>query len=311
VRLRTIAMLVRKRTLCLSNSDEEMTTPTDPAYIEKQYFVRGMIPEHPQIFARWAERSAAARAKLHCELNIRFGVNDSVSEDETLDIFFAHGAPKKFLLFMHGGYWRSLDKSDHSMLAEEFVRHGVSVAFNNYSLAPKVPIAEIVRQARAATAWCARNAARYGLPAQEIYLAGHSAGGHLSAMQLTADWKTLAPDLPPNFIKGAFGVSGLYDLAPLLHVSFNSDLRLTEDQIAPLSPAGMRPRVRAPLYLSVGGAESDEFKRQTRLLAEKWSELGVTEIAMPGFNHLVVIEELANRDSALFKAALRMMGSGA
>jgi arylformamidase len=280
------------------------TQLTDPADFEKQYFVRGMIPEHPQIFARWAERSAATRGKLHCELNIGFGE----SEDETLDIFFALGAPKKFLLFMHGGYWRSLDKSDHSQLAQAFVRHGVTVALNNYALAPKVPLAQIVRQARAATAWCARNAARYGLPAHEVYVAGHSAGGHLTAMQLTADWKTLAPDLPANFIKGALAVSGLYDLAPLMHVSLNSDLRLTPDQIAPLSPAGMQPTVRAPLYLSVGGAESDEFKRQTSLLAEKWRELGVTEIAMPGFNHLVVIEELANADSALFKAAMRMMG---
>ncbi len=286
-----------------------MNSPlTDPAYIEKQYFVRGMIPEHPQIFARWAERSAAARAKLHCELNIRYATNARESEDETLDIFFAEGTPKKFLLFIHGGYWRSLDKSDHSQLAQEFVRHGVTVAMNNYSLAPKVRLAEIVRQARTATAWCARNAARYGLPANEIYVAGHSAGGHLTAMQLTADWSKEAPDLPANFIKGALAVSGLYDLAPLLQVSFNSDLRLTEDQIAPLSAAFMRPTVRAPLYLSVGGLESDEFKRQTALLASKWSELGVTEIPMPGFNHLVVIEELANADSALFKAAMRMMG---
>lgn len=276
----------------------------DPAYFEKQYFVRGMIPEHPQIFARWAERSAAARAKLHCELNVAFGA----SEDEKLDIFFAEGKAKKFLLFIHGGYWRSLDKSDHSQLAQEFVRHGVTVAMNNYSLAPKVRIAEIVRQARAATAWCARNAARYGLPANEIYVAGHSAGGHLTAMQLTADWSKEAPDLPANFIKGAFGVSGLYDLAPLFQVSMNADLHLTEDQIGPLSPAGMRPTAKAPLYLSVGGSESDEFKRQTGLLAEKWRELGVTEIPMPGLNHLVVIEELANADSALFKAAMRMMG---
>ena len=126
-------------------------------------------------------------------------------------------------------------------------------------------------------------------------------------MQLTADWGKDAPDLPANFIKGTFAISGLYDLAPLLQVSFNSDLRLTQDQIAPLSAAFMRPTVRAPLYLSVGGAESDEFKRQTALLAQKWSELGVTEISMPGFNHLVVIEELANAQSPLFRAALQMM----
>jgi arylformamidase len=278
----------------------------DSAYFEKQYFVRGMIPEHPQIFARWAERSAAARNKLHCELNIPFGQGG----DETLDIFFAHGKPKKMLLLIHGGYWRSLDKSDHSQLAEAFVRHGVTVAMNNYSLAPKVRLAEIVRQARAATAWCARNAARYGCPANEIYVAGHSAGGHLTAMQLTADWSKDAPDLPTNFIKGAFAVSGLYDLAPLLHVSMNADLRLTEEQIAPLSPAGMRPTVNAPLYTAVGGLESDEFKRQTRLIGEQWKELLREDVPMPGFNHLVVIEELANEHSPLFKAALKMMSLG-
>ncbi|MGD9764141.1 MAG: alpha/beta hydrolase [Candidatus Binatia bacterium] len=276
----------------------------DPEYLERQYNIRAAIPEHPAIFARYAERSRRTRNTERCELDVRYGN----SSDETVDIFHAHGTSRALLLFIHGGYWRALDKSDFSFVADALAPAGVTVAVVNYSLCPKVHVADIVRQMRQATAWLWRNAGEFGAPADSLYVSGHSAGAHLTAMMLATDWAAVAPDVPSDFIKGALAVSGLYELEPLRSTSMNADIRLTEKDIAECSPARLQPWMKAPLYLSFGGLESDEFKRHTRLLADWWSDLGCIHIPMPNVNHLVVIEELANPQSALCKGALGMMG---
>ena len=103
-------------------------------------------------------------------------------------------------------------------------------------------------------------------------------------------------------------MSGVYDLEPMLYFSNNQDIRLDEAAVAELSPVNFEPRTRAPLYLAVGGLESDEFKRQSDLLAERWKECPVSRIPMPGWHHLDVIEQLAEPKSPLFQGALRLMG---
>ncbi len=276
----------------------------DPAYLERQYNIRAAIAEHPEIFARYTERSRRTRATLPCQLDISYGPDG----DETLDLFPARGASRGLLLFVHGGYWRGLDKSDFSFVADALAPTGVTVAVSNYSLCPRVTVADIVRQTQRCTAWLWRNAAHLGADPERFYLSGHSAGAHLTAMMLATDWASAAPDLPPNFVKGALAVSGLYELAPLQPTSMNDDIRLTDALVAQCSPARLQPRLRVPLFLSCGGLESDEFQRQTRLIAERWRGLGCVEIPMPGFNHLAVIEELANPASALFRGVLQMMG---
>jgi len=282
------------------------THPDDPQYLERQYNIRAAIADHPQFFARYTERSAHTRATLACQLDLAYGPG----RDETLDLFPAHGVSRGLLLFVHGGYWRALDKSDFSFVADALAPAGVTVAVSNYSLCPRVTVADIVRQTQRCTAWLWRNAARLGADPRRFFISGHSAGAHLAAMMLATDWASVAPDLPVDFIKGALAVSGLYELAPLLPTSMNDDIRLTDALVAQCSPARLQPRLRVPLFLSVGGLESDEFQRQTRLIGEEWSALACVDIPMPGFNHLAVIEELANPASPLFAGVLRMMGLG-
>jgi arylformamidase len=73
------------------------------------------------------------------------------------------------------------------------------------------------------------------------------------------------------------------------------------------SPVKCRPTLRGPLLLPVGQLESAEFKRQTRLLAEAWSELSPRQIVVPGRHHSDILLELADADSELFGAALELM----
>ena len=280
-----------------------MTTFTHE-YCEKQYNNRAAVPEHPQIIARWVSESATVRATQRCELDLEYGP----SYQEKLDLFFADGESKALLVFIHGGYWRSLDKSDFSFLAPAFTRHGVSVAVINYGLAPQVRIDDVVRQTRAAIAWIAQNAYRYGADASKLYVAGHSAGGHLTAMMAATHWPSVATTLPIDVIKGAISISGIYDLEPIRYASVNQDVRLDAAAAARLSPALMRPPIKVPMIMAVGGDESDEFKRQNKLLIESWPECAMQDIPMPGTNHFNVVDELARGESPLYRAALKMMG---
>ena len=274
------------------------------AYYDRQYNARAMIPDHAQIFERWKKRSQEARTSLPCRLDIPYGATAA----ENLDIFPAEGKSEALLVFIHGGYWRSLDKSDFSYLAPAFSRRGVTLALPNYGLCPKIGIEDIVKQNLLAIAWLWHYGARYGVNPGRLYVAGHSAGGHLTAMMLAARWNTYMPELPYNLLKGGLAISGIYDLEPLVHAPFvNQDLKLGRAQARRLSPATIPPATTAPLYTAVGGEESDEFKRQNALIARTWRYAFAGDIPMPGCNHLTVVEELANPDSALFKVALGMM----
>jgi arylformamidase len=237
-------------------------------FCEREYNNRALIPEHPQIFGRWAEQAAATRRLRACLIDLRYGESGS----EQLDLFPARRDGAPLLVFIHGGYWRSLDKSDFSWIAPAFVNHGISVALVNYGLSPGTPIEEIVRQNLRAHAWLYRSADRLGFDPNRIFTSGHSAGGHLVAMMMAAIWPAFEPELPTDLIKGGMAVSGVYDLEPLLYAPFlAADLRLTPERARRLSPIHLPPATSAPLYTAVGSLESSEFKRQNALIGRRRS----------------------------------------
>jgi arylformamidase len=273
-------------------------------FCEREYNARASIPEHPQIFARWTEQAAATRRLRACLIDLAYGE----TAGERLDLFPARQDGAPLLVFIHGGYWRSLDKSDFSWLAPAFVNHGVSVALVNYGLSPRTPIEEIVRQMLRAHAWLYRNGDRLGFDPARVFTAGHSAGGHLTVMMMAALWPAFGDDLPADLVKGGLAVSGIYDLAPLVYAPFlAADLQLTAKRARLLSPAHLPPATSARLYTAVGGLESSEFRRQTALIGKAWERNLARSVPMPGFHHLNVIDELANPASPLFDAALEMV----
>jgi arylformamidase len=278
---------------------------SDAAFYSREYNNRELFPDHPRHFSRWAEASARARGTMTCYLDRAYGASPA----ETLDIFPARKGDGSALLFIHGGYWRSLDKRDFSYLAPAWVDAGVSLVVVNYGLCPAVSIERIVQQMLAASAWLYRHAGDYGIDEERLYVSGHSAGGHLAAMMLAALWPVYDRALPKDLYKGALAVSGVYDLRPLVQVGWvNSDLRLDEAAALKLSPAYLPPATRAPLALAVGGLESSEFKRQNALLAQRWKPVLAADVPMPGKDHFTVVDGLAERASPLFAATRRMMG---
>ncbi len=274
----------------------------DKAFLAREYNNRELVPEHPQFFARWGETSLRARSRMLSYLDRRYGEMPG----ETIDLFPARKGDGSCMMFIHGGYWRSLDKQDFSFLAPAWVDAGVSLAVVNYDLCPKVTMEEIARQMLRASRWLWLHAEEFGMDQDRLYVSGHSAGGHLAAMLMCALWPVFDARLPKDLWKGGLAISGLYDLRPLLQVDFlQQDLRLDEAAALRLSPAFMPQATRAPVMSCVGGGESSEFQRQNALLGERWR--GVEDIEMPGTNHFSVIDGLVDASSELFAGARRLM----
>ncbi|WP_326535369.1 alpha/beta hydrolase [Pseudorhodoferax sp.] len=281
----------------------------DPAWYDAQYHTRAAIPEHPEILRYWTEASQAARARLRGRLDLRYGEGTK----ETLDLFPAAqqsgqaGAP--LLIYIHGGFWRALDKRDHSFVAEPFVAAGASVALLNYALAPYASIEHIVLQLVRAVAWIWREAEALGVDRQRIALAGHSAGGHLAATLLACRWREVERRMPAQPLRGALALSGLYELEPLRHAPFLApDLKLTEASALKLSPAWM-PAPAAPLLALVGSEESAEFQRQNALIRERWGAAAVPVCeSVPGRHHMNVLHDLADPAARAHQLARGLLG---
>lgn len=267
----------------------------DPAWVEREYNNRELVPEHPRYFERWEKDSGFVRETLPGIAGLAYGPDPR----HRVDLFPAQRS-ERLLVFFHGGYWRGLDKSMFAWLAPAWVAEGVSVALVNYRLCPAVRIADIVDDALAALNWLADNAPLHGTGASRIVLAGHSAGGHLVGAILAAPRERFGFDTAR--IAGGVPVSGVFDFSPLPFFSGNADLRLDAASARALDLHDRRATLDAPLVVAVGGAESCEFIRQSRLIAERWSDHLRALLVLPGLHHFSVLEALAERGQPLHAA---------
>jgi len=274
----------------------------DQAGLDAQYNNRVRFPDYLRHFEQWKSWSEETRRRLPCQLDLPFGP----SPEERLDLFPASRPDAPLYLFIHGGYWYSLDKSDYSYIAAGMNPHGVATAVNNFGLAPGHDMDEIVRQNRAALAWLWRHARELGADPARIHVAGHSAGGHLAAMLLATDWPAFEPGLPADLVKGACAIGGLFDLEPIRLSYLNKTLRLTPEQACRNSPLLQRFARPAPLLLVVGIDESEEYHRQSQAMHELWRGLGYpVDLDIPDdLDHFNVVNQLRHPDCALVRRQL-------
>jgi arylformamidase len=275
-----------------------------PDEMEYQYNPRESVPEYPALAQQRAVESKKVRATAKSWLNVAYGQ----SPRELLDIYAADQPGGPVLVYIHGGYWRSGSKEDNCNLAPTFTQRGATVVLVEYDLCPQVTVSAIVRQTRSAVGWVGKNIVRYSGNPSRLFVSGHSAGGHLTAMALAHDW---AQDgLPKDLIKGAVVTSGVYDLEMVMKVSVQEQVRMTPEIAKQNSPLVNPPKVQCPLVVAVGGAEPKGWQKMSEDYFNCCKEHGIQceYLIVPGANHYTMSAHLTNPNSPLTQAMLKQMG---
>ena len=288
---------VKGRPVWLDMDQKEL----DDAYSQFIY-----APNIGQVIDRWGTNSALVRSRLGEPLRFAYGTEPG----ESLDVYMTTQPNAPVHIFIHGGAWQQGTAESYGFPAELFVNAGVHYVVPDFSWIQDVgdslyPLAD---QLRRAVAWIYRNAEKFGGNADQLYLSGHSSGGHLAGVMLTTDWEQEA-GLPPEIIKGGLCCSGMFDLKPVRLSSRGEYIRFTDEMEDAFSPIRHLDNLHAPLIVAYGSYETPEFKRQSRDFAKAVSDTGkpVQLIVAENYNHFEVIETLANPHGILGRAVLQQM----
>jgi arylformamidase len=242
-----------------------------------------------QYVAGWTTRSDAFRARHRGRLDLPYGAGAR----HRLDIFLCGVAGAPTVVYIHGGYWQANDKEPYAFLGEGLLPAGWNLALVEYTLAPAARLDAIVAEIRAAVAWVIDHAKEHGGDPARVFVAGHSAGGHLTAMAMT-----------DARLAGGVAISGLFDLEPIRLCYLNDKLRLDPAEAERNSPLLHLPTRASPLVVTVGLDELPELVRQSAEYAEAWKKRGLPGRYLPlaKHEHFSILEEVARPEGAILAA---------
>lgn len=268
----------------------------DREALDEQYNVRLRIADFQAYFDRFAREGEAARQAHPHLADLPYG-EDAL---QTLDFFPGRSNGRPLLVFIHGGYWRSLDKHQFSQLALPYLAQNINVALINYRLAPQVRMGDIAADCGRALRLLHAKAAALRFDPEAIWLMGHSAGAHLAA---------LIASLGAAPVRGVCGISGIYDLEPVRLSYLNEVLHLSASDAQQASPQLLAMPEGVKALLCAGEEESAEFLRQRDFYAAALRQSGhaVEVVALPQQHHLSVVDVAADAGSELTQSMLRLI----
>jgi pimeloyl-ACP methyl ester carboxylesterase len=269
----------------------------DRAQLDTAYNNTAAVLERDAIVADWAARSARVRREIAGHLDLAYGDTPR----ERLDLFLAADPQAPTLVFVHGGYWQINDlvKESFAFFAEALLPLGINLAVIEYTLAPTARLDRIVGEVRRSVRWLAEHLGEYGADPNRLYVAGHSAGGHLTAMTM-----------PLAEVRGGIAISGIYDLEPIRLNYLNKKLGLDMAEAERNSPVRQLPAKAGELVVAYGTRELPELCRQSIEYARAWTERGLLGRLLPldGADHFTILDALARPEGVLTRALLAMLG---
>jgi acetyl esterase/lipase len=133
-------------------------------------------------------------------------------ERHKLDLYLPAKRHFPVVLFAHGGSWIAGDKALYGHLGAFLARHGIGAVLANYRLAPQVSHPAAAEDLARAVAWTRRHTRAYGGDPDQLYLCGHSAGGHLVSLLGTDESFLAAEGLGFEQVRGVITISGVYKI---------------------------------------------------------------------------------------------------
>lgn len=286
--------------------------PTDLEHLNREYSPSSCIDDINIYIQQYIELSRNAKTQTIEERSIHIDLQYGTQNTQCLDLYLPTDASKqKLMVYIHGGYWQQLSKEESSFAATNFQEQGFHFAVIDYTLAPDASMSEIVEENRLAIAWLYKNAEQFGYKPDEIYVSGSSAGAHLAMMMLQTQWSNYVAGYQGNIIKGVCAVSGIYDLQPLVPTYVNEPLKMDINEAKSNSPLFQALPKPVPVIIAYGNIETDAFKWQSQIMAEKLRAGGfkVQFKEIEGRNHFDVIIDLSNKLSWLSQQAIALMVS--
>jgi arylformamidase len=268
-------------------------TALSQAERDAAYDNNAAVKNSAALIAERNQLSEALRASRKSFLDMPYGDRERTK----IDLYPAADKTAPCLVFLHGGYWQRNSREVFAMLVEGVAAHGWSVAIPGYSLAPDVSLTDIVTEVSQSLDWLAQNGESYGISGP-VVLSGWSAGAHLVAMTLNH----------PRVTAG-LAISGVYDLAPIRDTGLNNALKLTDQEVARLSPLRL-PAVHKRLDIACGTAELPALVFDSIKLHEMRATAGAPGKLFPieGADHFTILSELRRPDGALVDIARRLVG---
>ena len=243
--------------------------------------------------ADWTQRSQTIRRAPDARLDLRYGGGAR----QRLDIFPCGTPTAPTLLYIHGGYWQMNDKEPYAFLAEAVCSAGFNLGLIEYTLAPAARLDQIVGEVRSAVAWVIEHAKELNGDPARVFVSGHSAGGHLTAMAMD-----------DARVAGGVAISGIYDLEPIRLNYLNDKLGLDVAEAERNSPIRHLPAVASTLVVTVGLGELPELVRQSDEYAKAWIARGHRGryLPVPAHDHFSILEELARPNGVILEALQEM-----
>uniref|UniRef100_A0A672Y252 Alpha/beta hydrolase fold-3 domain-containing protein n=1 Tax=Sphaeramia orbicularis TaxID=375764 RepID=A0A672Y252_9TELE len=272
-------------------SKDELERQYSPSRWSHRMSADDVIKAHVKALKEGTER---ARGLAQTLLNVPYGQEDG----EKLDVYIPR---TNSLGIAHSGFYES------GFMAVPLIDKGVVVVAVGYDIAPKGNMDLMVSQVRRSVVSVIQQYSHIS----GLYICGHSAGAHLAAMVLSTDWSqySIAPQ-----IKGAFLISGIYDLLPILSTYVNEPLKMTEEVALRNSPSQLVPQLKlssSGCHVVVAVAENDspEFRKQSEEYYKTLQESGlnVTLEDVPNTDHFSVVELLVDGEYHLTKVNMQIL----
>ncbi|MDY0874192.1 alpha/beta hydrolase [Dongia rigui] len=275
--------------------------------LNQHFMPRIAVPDHESWLNQDLGTSARIRTALAAEGRARLDCRYGPGPRQLIDLFPATSPEAPILVWIHGGYWRALSKEHYTNIVPPFLASGAAVALVGYDLCPTVSLTALLAQTRDALRWVRSHAAEMQGHPDRITLAGNSAGAHICAMALQHDWPR--DGFSPESIRAAALITGIYDIAPVLRLPVQQEVRLTADEAIGLSPLKLPILSKARTLVSAGANEPALWVAQSRSYHEKLIGAGAESALMiiPERHHFSITRDLSDAQAPLTAAVTELL----